>query len=169
MNSENEVKLRKNAKILIITGTGVIIFGAWNFLKILYYCFFDTSYIESIFDDIEGGNYTNLVIVILILIMTIDTLIRLYAGKRAVYEAKGEKQGYIYIVMVLLFTISSFYSLCAYFNDISQYTNGAFDAISGVVVETTSLVISIELIISAINVKKLRKKLVNLSESNGEH
>ena len=102
MNSPEEIKLRKYKNTLSITGMGVIIFGMWNFIKLLLYCFFKFDYIEEILEmKLEGGAKV-VFIVFLTIFFILDIIFRTYIGKNAIKESRGIKKGYLYIVFTIL-------------------------------------------------------------------
>jgi len=153
MNSTNEVKIRKCESTLRISGIGIVILGLWSLARAILYFAFSFSYYETILGStIEGMDRIGLE-VFLIIILILDILFRLYIGRSAMLEAKGKKSGIVYVIFAFIIVAFSVYSIVDGIISPKILVN----SIANVFLDTTSLIITIDLISSAIRIKKYRK------------
>ncbi|WP_405357361.1 hypothetical protein [Ruminococcus sp.] len=153
-----ERKMRRYQNLLTVSGLGVIIFGLWSVLKTILLLFMK----EGILSEIPDDTFVR-VMFFLILggILLIDVLIRLYVGLSARAEGFGKKKGYGYVVIAILMALASLTSLVLIFFDSNEQS--IWELIVSVIVEATSLVVTIELLVAAFTVKKLKKELGEVS------
>ena len=153
-----ERKMRRYQNLLTVSGLGVIIFGLWSVLKTILLLFMK----EGILSEIPDDTFVH-VMFFLILggILLIDVLIRLYVGLSARAEGFGKKKGYGYVVIAILMALASMTSLVLIFFDTNEQS--LWELIVSVIVEATSLVVTIELLVAAFTVKKLKKELGEVS------
>ena len=153
-----ERKMRRYQNLLTVSGLGVIIFGLWSVLKTILLLFMK----EGILSEIPDDTFVR-VMFFLILggILLIDVLIRLYVGLSARAEGFGKKKGYGYVVIAILMALASLTSLVLIFFDTNEQS--IWELIVSVIVEATSLVVTIELLVAAFTVKKLKKELGEVS------
>lgn len=149
-----EIQLRRYQNLLTISGLGVIAFGAWSVLKTILLLFFRKDYLERLPDD---PMFLVILYVLIGVILLIDFVIRLFIGLSARAEGFGKKKGYAYIVLAILLAILSLASLVMIFFDTS-YTSIP-EMVVSVIVEATSLIVIIELLVGAFAVKKHKKEL----------
>lgn len=152
-----EVKLRRYRNLLTISGLGVIAFGLWSVLKTIMIMLLREDvreYIRQIMPD----NTTVKLVVFGMLggVLLFDLLLRLYVGLTARSEGFGKKKGYAYIVLAILMALGSVASIVILFSDASS--QDPLEMIVSFIVEATSLVILIELLVAAFTVKKLTKE-----------
>ena len=153
-----ERKMRRYQNLLTVSGLGVIIFGLWSVLKTILLLFMK----EGILSEIPDDTFVR-VMFFLILggILLIDVLIRLYVGLAARAEGFGKKKGYAYVIIAILMALASLASLVLIFFDSNEQS--IWELIVSVIVEATSLVVTIELLVAAFTVKKLKKELGEVS------
>ena len=153
-----ERKMRRYRNLLTVSGLGVIIFGLWSVLKTILLLFMK----EGILSEIPDDTFVR-VMFFLILggILLVDVLIRLYVGLSARAEGFGKKKGYAYVVIAILMALASLTSLVLIFFDSNEQS--IWELIVSVIVEATSLVVTIELLVAAFTVKKLKKELGEVS------
>lgn len=153
-----ERKMRRYQNLLTVSGLGVIIFGLWSVLKTILLLFMK----EGILSEIPDDTFVR-VMFFLILggILLIDVLIRLYVGLSARAEGFGKKKGYGYVVIAILMALASLTSLVLIFFDSNEQS--IWELIVSVIVEATSLVVTIELLVAAFTVKKLKKETGEVS------
>ena len=149
-----EIKMRRYQNLLTVSGLGVIVFGLWSVLKTILLLFFRKELLADVPDD-------TLVRVILFsiigLILLVDFLLRLFVGLSARDEGYGKKKGYAYIVFAIVIALGSLASLVMVFFD--SNVKSITELIVSVIVEATSLIVVIELLVAAFTVKKLKKEL----------
>ena len=153
-----ERKMRRYQNLLTVSGLGVIIFGLWSVLKTILLLFMK----EGILSEIPDDTFVR-VMFFLILggILLVDVLIRLYVGLSARAEGFGKKKGYGYVVIAILMALASLTSLVLIFFDSNEQS--IWELIVSVIVEATSLVVTIELLVAAFTVKKLKKEMGEVS------
>ena len=155
-----ERKLRRLEDTMIVCGYGVFIFGVWNFVKVLMYIIFDEEGMRHIFEmmdfDYEFRYYAY---VVMIFICCIDLWIRYYVKKSAWKDAIRERRKLpVYIILAAAIAAVSIFSLQQYlFTDSFRFAIA--DSIASVLIEATSLIITLQLVIAAVWSRILRKKL----------
>ena len=152
-NNPRDVRFRKDRNILNITGTGVMLFGAWSIIKTYTY-FFEAP--EEMFDGIpEIADVSTpeiiMLSVLISLILSFDLLVRFYVGMKSRAESKGKKTGSFYLVVTGFLSFTSLGFL--FFELMSVIENPDINSFAEMIVELTSFVIQMELIISAIRIK----------------
>lgn len=149
-----EIKMRRYQNLLTVSGLGVIIFGLWTVLKTILLLFLQ----EDLVDDLPDGLFYRVLFFTLIGgVLLIDFLIRLFVGLSARAEGFGKKKGYGYIVVAILIAIASLASLVLIFFDMGD--RSILELIVSFIVEATSMIATVELLVAAFTVKKLKKEL----------
>lgn len=149
-----EIKMRRYQNLLTVSGLGVIIFGLWTVLKTILLLFLQ----EDMLDDLPDGLFYRVLFFTLIGgVLLIDFLIRLFVGLSARAEGFGKKKGYGYIVVAILIAIASLASLVLIFFDTGD--RSILELIVSFIVEATSMIATVELLVAAFTVKKLKKEL----------
>ena len=149
-----EIKMRRYQNLLTVSGLGVIIFGLWTVLKTILLLFLQ----EDMVDDLPDGLFYRVLFFTLIGgVLLIDFLIRLFVGLSARAEGFGKKKGYGYIVVAILIAIASLVSLVLIFFDTAD--RSILELIVSFIVEATSMIATVELLVAAFTVKKLKKEL----------
>ncbi len=149
-----EIKMRRYQNLLTVSGLGVIIFGLWTVLKTILLLFLQ----EDMVDDLPDGLFYRVLFFTLIGgVLLIDFLIRLFVGLSARAEGFGKKKGYGYIVVAILIAIASLASLVLIFFDTAD--RSILELIVSFIVEATSMIATVELLVAAFTVKKLKKEL----------
>lgn len=149
-----EVKLRRYQNLLTVSGLGVIVFGLWSVIKTLLVLFMQ----EDTLDDIPDSTVIRVIFfAILGVVLLVDLLLRLFVGLSARAEGFGKKKSVVYIIFAFLLAIVSLVSVVMIFFDMDE--TSIDELIVSVIVEGTSLIVVIELLVAAFNVKKLKKEL----------
>lgn len=156
-----ERKLRKNQDRLYITGCGILVLSLWSIIKTVLIALLDKDY----FFKVEGiTNYRSdtfkYALIVVLVLMLIDLLFRIYVFRKATLDAANRKKkgGGLYVVITCWFAVLSAFSIWYYCNPDNLMVSIG-NAIVSIAFELTSLVTSVELIYSAVTVKKLRKAL----------
>jgi hypothetical protein len=149
-----EIKMRRYQNLLVVSGLGVIIFGLWSVLKTILLFFLN----EEELDDYPNDPFFRVILFALVAAaLLIEFLIRLFVGLSARAEGFGKKKGYAYIVIAVLLALASLESLVLIFIEADYETIA--ELVVSVIVEATSLIVTIELMVAAFTVKKLKKEL----------
>lgn len=146
-------KIRRTQDNLYVLGTSVIVFGMWNLLKFTIYFFVSSDEFKK-----ETGDEKFFIAVILLWSMLfISFLLRCFIGFSARAEGKGKRKSVFYLVLagiiaLVYCTVIPFE--VAYF--IAEH-NHIFTSVVTLIIDVTSLVFLIELMVNSIRIRKLRK------------
>lgn len=153
-----EVKMRRYQNLLTVSGLGVIVLALWSVLKTILYFVLNRDIFNQAFAGVSDNALVKAVAIGMIAaILLIDLTIRLFVGMSARAEGFGKKKGYAYIILAVLLALLSLTSLVLIFFNSSG--KSITEMIVSVIVEATSLIVVIELLVAAFTVKKLRKEL----------
>lgn len=168
---------------LVIVGTGIIMFGAWAALKMYSLILLRTDksveeYREMLFygrDDVSNKEVLIWLIVITTVYVLVELGIRVYVGMHAIAEGRGYGSGRLYLVftMMLILAGSLAVLLDTYIVLVNLVGGGVNegeltrrDAGTSLVIDLTSLVMTIEMMAAAFRVKKHNKMV---RETEAEH
>ncbi len=145
---------RKKEINLRTLGTGVMVLGAWVFIK------FGVSYLTfgaQIYE--EAARLTMVYINIGIWsVAAVDLLLRFYIGISAHSESKGKHKSVFYLIMAGFLVLLESMSVVGDIAAISHAETGLLSLIVTTLIDITSAVVLIELIVNAVGLRKLRKK-----------
>ena len=160
-NDALHIQLRKNQDTLKIVGLGVMAFGAWSIVRaILYTTLQWNSIIENMVEqELSAKTAGIMYIIVSVMIMAVEIAIRLYIGRSAIAEGKGERKRSGYIVVAFLIALMNLGLMFSFFMLLGTRTEISLDALVTMFVELTSTVILLEMCQSAIRVRKLRRQI----------
>ena len=155
-----ERQLRKCQSALLISGLGVVLFGAWSIAKFVLMIAYRSDLVPDL--DISSNDVllTVVFIVLGIVLLLPDLFLRLYIFKCARLEAKGERKSYTYVVVacamaaVLFISVITQIVLLIQADSFSVYT--FIDDVVVWLVDTTSASAFIEVAVSSVRMKKLQ-------------
>ena len=155
-----KVKLRRCEDDLNVGGTGVIILGAWDFLKVVMYGFTNVKNNLNL-DEFTGEEKTIATVFAILLIAVILLLfffvfkIHLYIGLNASKAAKGEpyKKGYYKAAVILLILfVTGMFAYIPELKDIENIDN----TIASFIVDLTTIYILWIVVSSTRKIRELR-------------
>lgn len=171
-----ETKLRKYEHALVISGVGVIAFGIWSIIKATIYFILipmeqlsksnmsdDLVVLQSLGMTDRGIGY--LIAVIILFVLVVDFALRLYIGRSAVYDGRRlKRKRFTYVILAMFVAASLTINLinrCVELGSQQEtlWGNVMASANVSVVVDMTSLLALIEVIVAAIMVRRLRREL----------
>ncbi len=157
----DKAKLRRYEDDLNVSGTGIVIMGAWSIVKLIMDLFLESKEYFAFEADskFEYAFGVTFVLIFVAIISLIVIKIHLYIGLNAIKASKGRehKKGYfagsviilIIMVLCLLFYIEKF-----------QDIDNIDTTISALLVDLTTIYILAVVVISTVKIKKLRKKML---------
>ena len=151
-----QLRLRKKQSNLAALGLGVIAFGVWSIIKPLLYLALDS---ESYLGSFKGDKYLLLTFWILLAgTLAIDLALRLHIGRSAIAEGKGADRKPGYIVLSFIIAVISFALLTiGLLVQSPEGTTG--NTVVAMLVELTSDVLLMDVGITAIRVKCMKKRI----------
>ncbi|MBQ6153406.1 MAG: hypothetical protein IJJ15_06645 [Ruminococcus sp.] len=150
-----DVTLRKIEINLRTLGLGVIAFGAWAFVKYILMFFFYGSYVDESLSD----NEKLILNIICWIVALLALLIRVYVGVSAQSESKGKRKTGFYIFLTGWLAFLSLSGILLEIFIIIFVSEHLLNLIINMVIDVTSLVIMLELMVNAIRLRKLRKEV----------
>ena len=145
---------------LIVSGTGVMVFGFWVVFKAVLMLIFRRSEVNELvdhaLDDPEEQKYIYLIMFILFVIII---GIRSYIGLSARADGFGRKKSMVYVIVAVAVLV---FEVWATIDSLSRFAGASFDDIMDrsieVLVDITTYIVMIQMIISSIAVRYLRRK-----------
>ena len=169
-NDALQIQLRKNQDTLKIVGLGVMVFGVWSIVKTILYT---TAQWSSITEEIvvpeANETLAKMVYIFMIAVtMVVEIAVRLYIGRSAIAEGRGERRRPGYVVVAFLITaIGLTLTVTAFVvPGIRMELNP--ELLASLFVEITSAVITFEMCWSAVRVRKLRRQLAEREVEDAE-
>ena len=167
-NQPEKTRLRRDENTLIVVGTGVILFGIWSVVKALLQgnASFSNMLAEVRLEDagleeLGFGDLSWLVAALaaafVLIILLLDLSIRIFVGMSARAEGRGKKQGPVYLVLSVLLLVFSGIFVCSYLFVLFHGSDQVMDADAAIVVELTSFVTLLQMILSAVRVRRARR------------
>lgn len=169
-----ETKIRKYQSILICSGIGVILFGVWSIVRLVLMVYMDEAHLLNLIgasdmmtirNDIDVETIKKVAISFSFAFLTFDLIARIYIGMSAIKEGRGQyKKRITYIVIAV---ICALISVSADVNEVVAFFRGKeeFESFLSAAIDISIHVASIEIIVAAIKVRALNKKL-SLADSN---
>ena len=172
-NSPDQIKLRKSQNTLVIVGTGIIVFGFWTVLKTLGELFVNRSanvaeirkLAETPMTEISDNKIFWLTIFFTVCYLSFGIVTRLIIGISAIAEGRDRRHGILYfpltVLMIFLGISETNNSIYMYINTIKDpYAEaGSTDFhMASIIIQLTSVIMMIQMIVAAIRVKKYRRK-----------
>ena len=179
-NDPKQIKLRKYENILAISGVAVIAFGVWTIIKSAFYLLLQPFDIEIFIPPEQlaemeaemGPNVdiltSGVIVGAIFFILFLDLLLRFYIGRSAYADGRARKRKrVIYVIVAIIMAVAFANGIWATVSNLFigepteqsegvEYMRGVF---TSVLLDMTSLLALIELIVSAIQVRRLRKEL----------
>ena len=167
-NQPAKIRLRRDENTLSVVGSGLIVFGIWSVVKALLH---GTASYSKMLEEVrlEGTDLSELglgdlswvvagaAVAIVLIVLFLDLAIRVYVGMSARAECKGEKQGRKYLVLSVLLLILSGVYICSFVMVLFSGSDQVMDADAAILVELTSFVTLLQMIISAVRVRRARR------------
>ena len=167
-NEPEQIEIRKSQNTLIVVGTGTVIFGIWTAAKLLGMLFMlrketvEAMKAKFILDEGMSDRTIFWIIAAIVFIsMALLVAVRTYVGMSAISEGKGKKPGRSYLIFAVLMiigSITSFFTNLLAMNAPEQLGALTRDqSISALIIELTSIIMMIQMVVSALKIRKMRR------------
>ena len=165
-NGIAEVNFRKYQDSLVVSGGAVIAFGLWAIVKTSLYLMINREKIMETLEqtqELNGDPVMGKIMffffsVFIIVVVSAGCLLRTYVGLSARAEGMGRPKGYSYVVisgiMALFYAASLVYEIVNF--DFSYTDDSILDTLVAIIVDFTSLLIFVEMVCSAVRVKRIK-------------
>ena len=153
------IELRRNQNTLVVVGQGIISFGVYMALRVILSALLEPARFTG--GVVETDPFLAYIVVGIILLLFIgaDMLLRLYVGRHAIREGKGQSAGNLYIVLAALMALIDLAMVVADVIGLNDHTRSYLEKIVTLISDVTIMVTTTELIVAAVRVKKLRRAL----------
>jgi len=156
MNTEN-AELRRYEDDLNVSGTGVIIMGAWSVVRVLIELFMNTrEYLNIDNEDPESAMMSiALAVAVIVVISFVIMKVHLYIGLNAMRAAKGREHKEGYFVAAIIIAVLSVLALFTY-KEAFKNIESIDTTMASILVDITTIYIFIVVIVSSIRIKKIK-------------
>ena len=158
-NDPGSLRYRRESSTLVVLGTGVMAFGLWSIIKLLGTFAFRIP-LFTVSEEKELGSVGMIfAVIVAVIIVSVDVLLRIFVGIRARREGEGKKKaGKAYLVFLVLMIIVSVISVIVEIDAVLSAERDFFDSFANLIMELSSLVVSLEVFMAAIYVRRFRAK-----------
>lgn len=157
-NDPGSLRYRRESSTLVVLGTGVMVFGIWSIIKLIGTFAFRIPLFTASEEEDLGSVGMLFAVIIAVIIVSVDVLLRIFVGIRARREGAGKKAGKAYLVFLVLMIIVSVISVIVEIDAVLSAERDFFDSYANLIMELTSLVVSFEVYMAAIYVRRFRAK-----------
>lgn len=167
-----KMRLRKDENTLTVVGSGVILFGVWTVVKmVLQEINRFPEFMAELGADELGFEETGLAdlgldpnllamavaFTVVIIVYLMDLGLRVFVGLSARAEGRGRPQGRLYLILAGLLLVLSGLSFVSYVITYFSHSEYVVDADAAILVELTSFITLLQMIISAVRVRRARR------------
>ncbi len=167
-----KMRLRRDENTLTVVGSGVILFGVWTVVKmVLQEINRFPEFMAELGVDELGFEETGLAdlgldpnllamavaFTVVIIVYLMDLGLRVFVGLSARAEGRGRPQGRLYLILAGLLLVLSGLSFVSYVITYFSHSEYVVDADAAILVELTSFITLLQMIISAVRVRRARR------------
>ena len=165
----SKVRLRRYEDDLYVSGTGIIIMGAWGVIKLLLGVFLGEDRDLFFEADSELGQTAAIILTTLMvgILSVLIILLHVHIGLNAVRAARGKEYKKSYLIwnaLLLLLNIVSFIGYYDMFDDMENIDS----TIASILVDLTSVYVCLIVIISANRIKKIKQVISGGEEDHAD-
>ena len=156
-------KMRRSQTTLITTGLAVIIFGGWNIIKMVMLILFAPQTMHMYWEEtlsVAGSYdkfYDTVFNIVNIVLLFIFFLVRFYIGRAAIAEGSGRRRSCVYIILACIMACADMLEISNIARNLDMNSQLLTNNIVTIIVDATALILLIEMIISAIKVRKMMR------------
>lgn len=153
----DKLKLRKYEDDLNVSGSGIIIMGAWSVIRVLIELFLGTKDSVIFEADSPGKKALRIAVaaVVIIILSLIIMKVHLYIGMNASRAAKGRPHKKGYFAAAIIIFILSVCSLYFYKEEIRDLDN-IDTTIASILVDLVTIYLLFTIIFSTLQIKKIK-------------
>ena len=168
-----QVSLRKYQHVLAVVGLGVIVFGIWSIVKSAVYLSLSEPLKELAAEGYEmakSADHESLItmgslIFFLVIFNLVDLVIRWKVGKKAIAISRGLKTPTTgFFILTAIITVMDFWEFLVGFLTIIgviQSEEDMTDRLSTLLMDLTSAVMLVEMIVAAVMILKITKEIAD--------
>lgn len=154
---------RRYENMLIVSGTGVLVFGAWAVVKTFLYYLMTKDELKEVINPDHSPKMDEfsawIIPTIFIVVAVLQVLIDLFIGLRAKADGRGKKKIRITYVVVTTIVVVLYVGFIALdIMDIIDKPNAT--TIASTLVDITCFTIFFEIVYAAVNLRKTKKQLL---------
>lgn len=163
-----EIKFRRLGNVLSTSGFGVLMFGLWSIIRTLLQSFFGSNGISEAADEAAGtaaevpDSLSGVVLVFIIVLaafVAAEVGARIYVGISARSDSKGKKKSIAYLIVAGILIAFSAVNLVFNIFTLNYQNSFVFDTIITLILDGSSLIVLIELFVTGIRFRKMRKNM----------
>ena len=155
----DKIKLRRFEDDLNVSGTGVIVMGAWAAVKSIAEMFLGTDNVFTLIgSDTENRTLIIVIAVVLVLIvLSVIISLHIHVGINAIRASKGQKYKKSYLAVTAIILILMIISFISY-KDIFKDMDNLDTSIASFLVDLTTIYIYAAVIRSSHMIRSIKKK-----------
>ena len=154
-----EREIRRNQNNLIILGTGVLAFAVWTVVRSLIQYMLQSTEIKNLVSGMVAEDQVNwvmtVIVIIIVVTLAVDLILRMIVGFSARAEGKGKKKRLGYLVAAVILIVVHVLNISQYIMLVIADTEQIMECIIGAIIEVTSVITLLQLIIASVRFKKL--------------
>lgn len=166
-NDPAQIKIRKSQNTLIVVGTGTVLFGIWDVVKVLSVLFMrKKETVEGMrestgefFAEYSDAKVFTITLVIFLLFLLILLSVRTFVGLSALSEGRGLRRRRLYIPIAVVMIILDIMVLIFNFFKAGKENAGVAllgdNTLSGLIVELTSMIMLAEMVVAAVRIRRM--------------
>ena len=170
-NDLDHILMRRSQNTLIVVGTGIILFSIWTVVKTLGSLILlkdeAVAAIRKTADEIgiilSDQILFYIELAVTLIAMLLFLAVRTYIGLAAISEGRGIRRRMGYLILAVIMIIFNITAVVMNFvSTTSQDSHAVFSedtSLSAHIIEITSIVMLVELVFSAIRIRRVRKRV----------
>ena len=180
-NDIDHIQIRRSQNTLIVVGMGTMLFGVWTVVKTLWSFFLLKDESVAVIKKAAGESGAALsdqqvfyvVLVIMVLLLILYLAARTFVGMSAMSEGRGwrKRNSYLIIASIMIIIdivsfVTSLFSAGSQEESLSVFSNNT--SLSALIIELTSLFMLVDLVYSALKIRKVRKRVSQSTAQEGQ-
>lgn len=154
LQSPEDVLIQKNRFSLLCSGNALIIFTFWTIIRSIIQVY------HILPENYHLGTVSLMTVALMVLAScSIDLVLKVFVGLSAKAEGRGKKKSSVYIVLGILLAVLTAMELITLTPSLTdeRLNNSVLSVIISIAVDATVLFAELDLVVSAIRVRKIEK------------